>query len=348
VLVELASGVDALYLSGRAAVPDALIERLESLRSEAVSAGRPVAVDLDGNEFMVAGHGFGKYRYCLRHPYGQVGVTASRSLPPIRVQPRSEFLHGVGPLPAVNWFEEALWSAAGPVLFTVSRMDLHSDWQGWSVDGDQRGRFVCRADRRDLHEENERLTGFEFGRRSTGTVCARIYDKSVEQERKGTDFWLDVWGDRRDPTRPVLRVEFEFGRQALREYGLDRPAEAVEAAGALWTSATEEWLTYRSPTADTTRSRWPVAPEWRDIQRASFAGGARGLTRMYDGRKAGSLRTLMPSLNGFVVKLAALTGADSIENACSRLPGFLRDYELVSRQSFASRVEARRGEMGVL
>ena len=28
--------------------------------------------------------------------------------------------------------------------------------------------FVCRAERRDLHEVDEELTGFEFGRRSDG------------------------------------------------------------------------------------------------------------------------------------------------------------------------------------
>jgi hypothetical protein len=34
---EVASGVDALYLSGRAALPPSLVERLENARTEAVA-----------------------------------------------------------------------------------------------------------------------------------------------------------------------------------------------------------------------------------------------------------------------------------------------------------------------
>ena len=63
----------------------------------------------------MAGHGWGKYSYCLRHRHGQVGLTASSALPAVRVQPRAEFLHGAGPLAAVAWFEEVLGQAVGPV-----------------------------------------------------------------------------------------------------------------------------------------------------------------------------------------------------------------------------------------
>lgn len=343
--MELASGVDALYLSGRASVPESFLNQLEELRGAAVASGKPVALGLDGETFHVQGRAWGKYRYCMTHRHGQIGVTASRSLPPVRVQPRTEFLHGVAPLPAVTWFEEKLWSAVGPIRFSVSRLDLHADWQGWDVDGDDRSRFVCRAERRDLHEHGERLSGFEFGRRGTGTVCGRIYDKSAEQRAKGSDFWLDIWGAMHDESRPVLRVEFEFGKQGLREYDVDTPEEAVEAAGALWASVTTDWLTYRSPTSDSTKSRWPVAPEWLDIQRASIRGDAAGLQRMYDGKRAGALRTLMPLLNGCMVSFASLVGADTIDEARYLLAGYLRDYEVLTSRSFSSRVADKRREM---
>jgi len=347
-LTELASGVDALYLSGRAAPPSALFERLDGLRGAAAELGRAVPANFGGIEFAVAGHGFGKYRYCLRHRYGQVGLTASKALPAVRVQPRSEFLHGAGVLGCVEWFEKALWGVVGPLRFSVSRLDLHADWQGWGLHGDDRGRFVCRAERRDLHEADDEFMGFEFGRRTTGTICSRIYDKTAEQQQKGNDYWHDVWGDRRDPMRPVHRVEFEFGRQGLREFGIDTPREAVEAAGALWASATSEWLTFRTRSGDATRSRWPLAPEWSDVQRASLRGGAEGIERMYAGRRRGQLRRLLPQLNGRVVAFAALVDARSIDEACERLPGFLRDYEVVSRRSFADRVAEKVEEYSVL
>lgn len=339
--MELASGVDALYLSGRADVPSELAELLEARRGEAAEAGL-VPVELGGVEFAVAAHGFGKYRFCLQHRHGQVGITSSRRLPAVRVQPRTEFLHGVGPSGAVGWFDSVLSRELGPLALSASRLDLYADWQGWQLHGDQRRRFVCRADRRDTHERHDLLTGFEFGRRTTATICARIYDKTAEVDAKGHDFWRDIWGPVFDPAKPVLRVEFEFGRDGLRQFGIDTPTEAIDAVGALWASATSEWLTYRSPTADSERSRWPIAPEWRRIQRAAVCSGAADLERMYEGRRAGSVRTLMPALNGYLANLASLLGTVDIEDTCRALPALLRDYEQVSGRRFADRVAERR------
>ncbi len=340
-LVELASGVDALYLSGQATPAPGVFERLDRLREEASEAGAAVPAALGDVEFLVAGHGFGKYRYLLRHAYGQVGITRSNALPTVRIQPRTEFLHGAGPLGVVAWFEGALWPIVGPMRVSVSRLDLHADWQGWEISGDDRVRFLCRAERRDLHEAGDRLMGFEFGRRKSGTLCGRIYDKTLEQQEKGADFWLDVWGDRYDPTRPVLRVEFEYGREGLRQFDIDTPHDVMARMGGLWAYAAGDWLSYRCPTADSTRARWPLAPEWRDVQRASLRGGAEGVERMYEGRRAGRLRTLLPILNGCVVAFANLIGRETIDEACDALPAYLRDYEVVSHQAFSERVRAK-------
>jgi hypothetical protein len=283
---------------------------------------------LGGESFLLAAHGWGKYSYCLRHPHGQVGLTASSALPALRVQPRAEFLHGAGPLPTVAWFEDVLGQAVGPLRFGTSRMDLHADWQGWTVD-------------RDLHETDDKLLGFEFGRRTTRTLCARIYDKTAEQAQKGNDYWPQIWGDAFDPLAPVHRVEFEFGRQGLVDFDLDTPREVLEAAGALWAWATENWLSYRSPSSDSNRSRWPVAPEWADVQRASLRSDAHGVERMYQGRRRGELRKLMPVLNGCMAGLAALVGASGIDAACQALGPLLRDYEVRSRRGFVERTDEK-------
>jgi hypothetical protein len=209
---ELASGIDALYLSGRAGISAAVLEELERRRDEALEARRPIAVSMGGEEFGVLPKPFGKYRYCLSHPNGLVGVTASEHLPALRVQPRAELLHGIGPAAAVDWFTSRCETAFGPVAWSVSRLDLFCDVQGWQLDGNERDRFECRAQRRDTHEETEELTGFEFGRRTTGTLAARIYDKTLQVATKGIDYWPAIWGPDFDPDCPVLRVEFEIGR----------------------------------------------------------------------------------------------------------------------------------------
>jgi len=335
---EVASGVDALYLSGRAALPAEFVERLAAARGEAERTAGFCRVPISGVEFDVASHGMGRYRYCLSHRYGQVGVSPSTHLPALRVQPRTEFLHGMGVREACGVFEELLGEEVGACVFTVSRLDLYLDVQGWCPTGDDRYRFVCRGQTLETYEADGELTGFSFGRRKTGTIVARIYDKTLDVERKVSDFWLDVWGGRFDRSEPVFRVEFELARTALREYGLDTLDDVLEAVPALWSSVTSEWLTYRSPSADQTRARWPVAPEWQAVQRASLAGGAFGIGRMYAGRSKGSIRRLIRPLNGWVAHYAALVGTDDVEGTCERLASSLRDWEYESRRSFADRV----------
>lgn len=344
-VVELASGIDALYLSGRASLSPACLDRLEAARRVAEEDEAASSLVLGGEVFSIARHGWGKYRYCLRHANGQVGVTASRRLPAVRIQPRAEFLHGVGAAAVVRWFEGVLVELVGPLLLSVARVDLFADVQGWSLSGDDRRRFVGRCRDLSTYEHGGDFTGFVFGRRSSKTITARIYDKTRDAKAKGADYWPEVWGAAYDPEEAVLRVEFEVGREALREYDLHGPDEVLPAVGGLWVSLTSEWLTYRSPTSDATSSRWPVAPEWQAVQRARLASSPIGLERTFAGKRSGELRKLLPGLTGYVVGAAALLGLDGIEEACRALPVLLRRYEKESRRSFRARVAERRREL---
>ena len=136
------------------------------------------------------------------------------------------------------------------------------------------------------HEDNDDLTGFQFGRRTTGTIMARLYDKTVDVARTGKDWWVDIWAERYDPTLPVLRVEFEIGRAGLVEFGIDHPSEGLDQAADLWASLTE-WLSYRVPSNDQTKSRWRVSPEWEAIRKATLRGEAIGLDRVRAGKEQG-------------------------------------------------------------
>ena len=142
---ELASGIDALYLSGRALVPGWFLDGLEGARRAADKAGDGQPVWIGSTEFEVVPHGFGRYRYCLVHENGQIGVTPSDRLPAFRIQPRAAFVHGVGATEASRWFADVLATDCGAIELTVSRMDLHADFQGWVVTGEDRRNFVCRA-----------------------------------------------------------------------------------------------------------------------------------------------------------------------------------------------------------
>jgi len=51
---------------------------------------------------------------------------------------------------------------------------------GLNVTGDQRREFLCRADARNLFETAEEFNGLKIGKRESGTISARLYDKTIE------------------------------------------------------------------------------------------------------------------------------------------------------------------------
>ncbi len=217
--------------------------------------------------------------------------------------------------------------------------------RGWWFGLEDAPRFVCRADARRTYEMAGTLTGFEFGSRKTKTICARIYDKTADVGAKGSSWWYEVWGERFVEGLPVHRVEFELGRPGLVDFGIDTPLEALEAMGDLWSYATEEWLTYRSVSADRTRSRWPLAPEWRSVQEATLRHRAVGLARLHESRRRTSIARLMPGLNGYLVSMAALLDSEGIDDTLVAVRHHLHTYEIVSHVPFADRVVRRRAEL---
>ncbi|HEY1445903.1 MAG TPA: hypothetical protein VGF51_13505 [Acidimicrobiales bacterium] len=344
-LRELASGVDALYLSGRAEVPKRFLERLEDCRGWAGEAKRPAPFELGELVFGITPHGWGKYRFCLEHAMARIGISTSPHLPTVRIQPRSEFLHAVGPEAAVTALKEILCPELRQLRFWVNRVDLFADWQGWHLSLDDAARFVCRADARRTYEVAGTLTGFEFGSRSTKTFLARLYDKTADLAVKDNGWWFEVWGERYLPGRPVHRLEFEVGRQGLQEFDLNAPAQVLDAAGDLWAYATGEWLTLRSPTDDRTRCRWPLAPEWRAVQEATLGHPAIGLERLRLARRSKSIEKLLPGLNGYLASMGALIGTEGIDDTLEAIGHHLHTYEIISHTTFSERVARRRSEL---
>jgi len=346
-VVELLSGIDALYLSGRASLPGELLGRLEVAREEAVRANEARPFQLGDTEFQIRPYGWRMYRYCLDHPFGRIGLTMSNSLPAIRVQPRTEFMQGSGPRPVVEWYRDLLESECGAVLFSVTRLDLFADFQGWDLDGDMRHEFVCRAKSRITYEDDEHFNGFIFGKRDTGTFSARIYDKTIRAEQNGEGYWPMIWGESFDPAKPVLRVEFEINRTGLHQFGLSSTEDVLDAAGALWQYLTAEWLTHRVPGSDQTKSRWAISPQWEAVQRAIFSENEHGLNRVYLGKRRGGVANLMPSLEGYLASFGAYAGAASLDNLLPDLRDALAQRERDTGISFGDRVTEKHRKFGL-
>ena len=338
--VELASGVDALYLSGRAALPLPFIARLDEARALAELTSAATPFELGGENFAMAPHAFGRYRFCLEHEYGRIGISPSHRLPAFRIQPRSGFLHSVGPAAAAGHFRRVLQAECDEVFLSVSRIDLYVDIEGWDVGIEDRPLFVCRAGSVRTYEEENRFTGFEFGRRSTKTICARIYDKTADVARTGADWWFDIW-QREEGSGRVIRVELEWNREGLDQFGLTGVDETLAAVGDLWRYGTEEWLTHRSPTPDGNRARWPVSTPWTSVQTATLAQHVVGANRVSQQQRAGSLRRMTPALVGYLVAFAVLSGTTGIDDTVAAVARLLRRDEILRGKAFADRTRHR-------
>jgi hypothetical protein len=321
-VVELVSGVDALYLSGHAYLPKAFLARLEDTRHFADQVSMPVPFELGPLTFGLAPHGWGKYRFCLDHECGRIGFTSSTRLPAARIQPRAEFLHALGPAGTVRHFDELLRPLMDRLVFTVARIDLFCDVQGLVLRGDDRSAFLCRGDASTTYEAGHVCTGFAFGSRRTQRISARIYDKTAEMATKGTDWWEAVWGERHH-TDAILA-----------------------AVPSLWRYCTGDWLTLRTPGPDSNSSRWPVAPPWRVVQGATLAHNGTELTWIRRRKRASSFRRLMPGLVGYLVSFAALSGTFTVADTLEALTAHLAEDEIVRRRTFTERVRRRRAEGG--
>lgn len=344
--IVLCAGVDALYLSGRSDVPSELLQRLEESRHEAEAASAPIGFLLGESAFEIAPHGWGRYRYLIADEFGRIGFTTSHNLPEIRIQPRSDFLHAVGPEAVVEHYRGLLNQVCDEVHVSVSRIDLFVDITGWELDSSHKERFVCRAKDCRTFEEGSAFRGFQFGSRTSKTLSARIYDKSAEVLRHGSDWWYALWGDGYQPGVTVYRVEFEFARPCLAQFGLDTPSEVLSSRGSLWRYATSEWLTYRQPSSDATRSRWPLDEIWNLVEQAGIKEDKGiGIARVTHGRVAGSLRRIFPALTGYLAAFAAIVGTRGLYDTVNALSEQLRDDEIRRQVLFADRIDRRRRDM---
>lgn len=339
--VELASGIDALYLSAKGEVPSTLLDDLDRLKTAARDTGEAIDTTLGGYPVRVLGTGWRMYRYCFVHELARVGVTLGDRLPAVWIQLTARALHTIGPATAVLWARNLLDALGIDAVLTASRLDLHSDWQGFWIEPNERGNFVTYSDKRSLYEVGDALSGLNFGRRG-GALYVRIYDKTRQAEAKGDDWWPDVWGPKFDPEQRVLRIEFEINRGGLREFGVHAPEDAFDNVGPLWAYCTSRWLTLRLPTNDETRSRWPLDPRWSAVQRSSLAGNSLPAERMRAGAASGELRRMLPQLVGYLAGAAVPLGTNDLDATFEALRPHIEAYGQRRSMSFDERVAVKR------
>jgi hypothetical protein len=166
--------------------------------------------------------------------------------------------------------------------------------------GDPEAAFVGAAPEINLH--GRRCTGFEFSRGAVHSCC--VYDKTKEIAVSRKDWMRAVWERNGwDGASRVVRVEFRYKRECLKELGIECPHEMLDQLAGMWAYSTMLWLRHTWPSADTNRGRWPTSPFWQAVQAANFLGDSTPLVR--EKRHAGDLRLICQMLAGCSTTAAA-------------------------------------------
>lgn len=220
---------------------------------------------------------------------------------------------------AENDSDEIEWSGSGLFLeadvfavnepANISRVDLYADFCAeCEMDAfDPLRDWVTRVEIMTLHYSYGRFSGWSFG--SGGDIVARLYDKTLEVEKKSHKFYLhELWKAAGwDGESQVWRMEFEAKRNALVSPQLPKLAHLLPNQAALWRYLTENWLRLTVPTdSDSNRARWNNHPLW-DFIAAAFntEGDQAKLQRFNHARLPEDERLFVHGLGGITSFMAS-------------------------------------------
>jgi hypothetical protein len=312
--------LDACNFSSQGRVSGELYVKLREAKEAAKVAEQSGSVHCPewlGAQVKPKGDRGGGYPYLIETEDFTVKVAgeAQTMWPGLYIELRSHFLHA-HPGGAQGACEEALCWVRDMLLYdanesdrqattfasvTVSRVDLHIDWQGGFVPtysaGEDR-RFI-RPRRALWHPFNEGDTcqGYRFG--SGKPLMARLYNKTAERKKRHDESYGVLLQERAassgvayDLERDVWRLEFELHREAVTSLKLapeldaedtDADIEAELSAedlpnmgtlpklfahlDAIFQHLSYHWLRLVTPTETQVRARWPLDPTWALLRR---------------------------------------------------------------------------------
>lgn len=202
----------------------------------------------------------------------------------------------------------------------VTRIDLSTDFVNVDLkelELHYMERWITRAVSSSIHFTGRNISGISIGK---GNLMCRIYDKRTELKIKQAtakeDFFNRQWGlNSRDQTTPVVRVEFQYRREALTEFKTD-DLERIEtlddlkkSLNGLWAYSSKLWAKHCEHDIDRSnnhQSRDAVtSPFWKLVQLASFDGENPNLWRKREKAQHSNVVALIDQGVGCLVSAVA-------------------------------------------
>ena len=335
-LVIINSAVDSLYWSYRLEQMERFFSVLEAKKQEAEKLESPVAVNLGGAKLLLSGWGIGGFAYRLDGDGFLLKMSPKKGRPTLYIEPHASMLYEIG---AEATFKEldAIARQLGPLESTnISRLDLCADFQGFKPTIKRLNDFICRANYKSAIWEGKKINGFQFGK---GDVVARLYNKTKEIKASGKDWMEAVWErhPKYDSKKPVWRVEFQFRREALKQFDCDTVTDTFERLQGLFEYGLK-WLSLREPKA-TRDERSPVDKKWAALSKAKFPG--QSCKKVREKKLQASRYVLVRGASGFFSSLAASYRIKDSDMAWIVLDDEMRKYYDRMKTSFATVVQKK-------
>lgn len=272
---SLRYGIDSLYVSYPGVIAEDWDKKLANLKELAQSEDENqqalAQVVIGQHLFEVKDKGKGRFSYVLADNsfYLQASNGRSKALPMAYVQISSEYLAHVGVEQAeksLQFIVNTLGLVKEPA--NISRADLFVDFcADLKMDSfNPLESWITRTQSVDLHYRYNRFSGWSFG--MGGDINARLYDKTLEVEKKSKKFYLyEFWQAKGWNTSEIVwRMEFEAKREVLKQLGIYKLNNLLELQSALWLYLTQDWLRLAIPSlTDGNQTRWPNHPLWDDL-----------------------------------------------------------------------------------
>lgn len=271
-----------------------------------------VYIDIGNQTFEVFPNGQAGYAYILHNKLFEMRLAKFRNSQeenyPVFVHLKSELLWSMGPEYAwawiITWISENIGAVKSDKL---NRIDLccHTDDYDFKLTDAER--FKGRHRAQTIHLSNRDFTGLDFGSRKSGTIFARIYNKTKEVKDKRNKLWFfDVWIENGLNPDNVWNVEFELKRDVLKQMKVEDCYTAFENLKTIWTYLTCKWLVMTDDSSDRPERCNPTR-EWASIHQAFVDyKGAKMITR--ERQKSRESDCIVPSGMGYLTTYAALNG----------------------------------------
>ena len=278
----LASGIDTLVLAIDVHwKDDTFFNQLEEMKALAIQFENDHPIQFPGKMLLASIKPYGRKGYQWIVENGDFEFSIGRwlkpdSRPSIMVSIRSEALWREGPLEIVEYIKDTLFLAgAESLLIKPSRVDVCMDISfpdnEWNM-----GLIPLRVTRSRYaapHFDNVAMTGLSIGK---GDIAARLYDKILEINKKSKKTWMfdiwDIWDSMAEilKDKKIIRVEWQFRREALKELGIDHIDDLFSHIENLWAYFTQDWLKFQDSPGEHHTMRKTLL--WWNIVQNGFLG----------------------------------------------------------------------------